>query len=471
MTFTFSFEAVLRSSLSREAGGRDCYYMSKHDDDGNAFIEDCAFWCERMDRAASKVNESFLLDDPGKEAIMVKSIRFASGFQIHAMSSNPSRLRSKRGHVYLDEFAFHPYAEQAFAAATAFIIWGGTITILSTHNGIHSKFNKMIGDTRSGKEDYSLHRTTFDQAIEQGLFEKVRDVSGQGFAFDSREAYSESIYKLSGDAAPQELQCVPTGDDSDSYFGIENIDKCMTLSFDDCPYIYHSMRKYDGDSDECEARYERLVSEHIDPALKQVVMFKSLFMGVDFGRVANLSSICLVGLLDNMKREMQFLIELECFPFYLQERLLIYITEKLIKTRQFERGGSDNAGLGRASTETLVRKFGNRWSPINPSSSYYDEVIPAFRDLLSGDKIAMVDCAPLRTDLSLIRRIKGVPRVPPDKELTTKTPDGKSRHCDSALSLMYTCSLVSHKKSYAKVPGRKAIMTGGRQMRASTGWR
>jgi phage FluMu gp28-like protein len=41
------------------------------------------------------------------------------------------------------------------------------------HNGNDNAFNEMIKDIRSDKLDYSLHKTTFDEALEQGLYKRI----------------------------------------------------------------------------------------------------------------------------------------------------------------------------------------------------------------------------------------------------------------------------------------------------------
>ncbi|MCR2726210.1 hypothetical protein NSP06_24420, partial [Salmonella enterica] len=80
-------------------------------------------------------------DEGGKtKHITAYRIRFASGFQVCALSSRPANIRGLQGHVVIDEAAFHPDVQGVLDAATALLIWGGQITIISSHNGKNNPF-------------------------------------------------------------------------------------------------------------------------------------------------------------------------------------------------------------------------------------------------------------------------------------------------------------------------------------------
>ena len=71
-------------------------------------------------------------------------------------------LRSKQGHVVIDEAAFVDDLAELLKAAMALQMWGGSVSILSTRNGDDNPFNIMIGKVHSGEFEYSLHKTTAD---------------------------------------------------------------------------------------------------------------------------------------------------------------------------------------------------------------------------------------------------------------------------------------------------------------------
>jgi phage FluMu gp28-like protein len=79
-------------------------------------------------------------------------INFASGFEIMALSSAPRSLRGKQGLLIIDEAAFVDSLAQLLKAAMAFLIWGGKVVVVSTHNGVDNPFNELLDEIRSEKK-------------------------------------------------------------------------------------------------------------------------------------------------------------------------------------------------------------------------------------------------------------------------------------------------------------------------------
>lgn len=57
-------------------------------------------------------------------------------------------------------------------------MWGGRAHIISTHNSADNPFNELVTDIRAGRKPYSLHRTTLDDALVDGLFPTICRVRG-----------------------------------------------------------------------------------------------------------------------------------------------------------------------------------------------------------------------------------------------------------------------------------------------------
>src|SRR3546814_1424375 len=83
------------------------------------------------------------------------------------LSSRPRSLRGRQGYVIFDEFAFHDDPEELLKAGMAFIIWGGKVLVISTHNGDENPFNQLINDIRAGKygEDRSEERRVGKECV------------------------------------------------------------------------------------------------------------------------------------------------------------------------------------------------------------------------------------------------------------------------------------------------------------------
>src|SRR5260370_29710358 len=85
--------------------------------------------------------------DP-KSNLSAHVLHFASGRRIYCLSSNPNALAGKRGHVKLDEFALHQDQRLLYRVAKPVTMWGGQLSIISTHRGAHTLFNQLIQDIR-----------------------------------------------------------------------------------------------------------------------------------------------------------------------------------------------------------------------------------------------------------------------------------------------------------------------------------
>ena len=193
--------------------GTDWWYLGYNKDMALEFIEAAAGWARRVARAAAGVEE-VALNDADRD-ILAYRVRFASGNKIVALSSRPANLRGKQGVAIIDEAAFHDDLGGLLKAALAFTMWGGRVHVISTHNGANNPFNELITDIRAGRRPYSLHRTTLDDALVDGLFRAIcRAGRGQS---DDNHTWSEAaetawrarIFADYGDDADEELLCIP----------------------------------------------------------------------------------------------------------------------------------------------------------------------------------------------------------------------------------------------------------------------
>src|SRR5579862_4191933 len=170
ITWTEAADRALGAATTGRAG-MDGWYIGYNKDMALEFIEAAARWAMRFNRAAEAVEE-IVIDDERAD-ILAYRIRFASGHKVVALSSRPSNLRGKEGCAVIDEAAFHEDLAGLLKAALAFTMWGGSVRVISTHNGAASAFNELVGDIRAGRKPYSLHRITLGEAVTQGLYKKI----------------------------------------------------------------------------------------------------------------------------------------------------------------------------------------------------------------------------------------------------------------------------------------------------------
>ena len=119
-------------------------------------------------------------------------------------------MRGRQGRVVLDEYGFHEQQSELLKAAIALLIWGGCVRVISTHDGEDNPFNELIKEIRAGKRKGTVHRTTFREAVDQGLYKRVCLRKKIKYNKAEEEAWVEDTYKFYGDAADEELDVIPS---------------------------------------------------------------------------------------------------------------------------------------------------------------------------------------------------------------------------------------------------------------------
>ncbi|WP_419738328.1 hypothetical protein [Ruegeria sp.] len=202
-----AYHAVMHAGTGRG----DIYYQSYARDMTRGFIDDCAGWAEDLDIAAGAAGE-VLIHDEGRD-IQAFRIALASGKQILAMTSSPRGFRGKGrpGDVaVIDEAAFVDTLDAVLKAALAFLTWGGRVRIISTHNGEANPFNTLVRDIREARQPGTLHRVTLRDALAQGLYGRIAQLTDQPLTQPAETAWEAAIRAQYGRHGPEELDCVPS---------------------------------------------------------------------------------------------------------------------------------------------------------------------------------------------------------------------------------------------------------------------
>ncbi|MCW1934109.1 hypothetical protein [Pararhodobacter zhoushanensis] len=98
LTWGLAAYGVLRAARQRVAGGMDVMYISYSREMTREFIDACAMWARAFNLAADEAEE-FLFDqgdEDGDKSIQAFRIRFASGFELLALSSAPGACAASR---------------------------------------------------------------------------------------------------------------------------------------------------------------------------------------------------------------------------------------------------------------------------------------------------------------------------------------------------------------------------------------
>ena len=188
------------------------YYQSYALDMTRGFIGDCYDFATAINKATAEVGET-LIDVGEGEKVPAYRLPLSSGREILAMTSAPRAFRSKGrpgDRAIVDEAAFVDDLAEVLKAALAFRIWGGSVHVLSTHNGESSPFNELVREVRDGERPGSLHTIPFRQAIEDGLYERICREQGIPWTLDDEVQWEADVRAEYGYRAGEELDCIPS---------------------------------------------------------------------------------------------------------------------------------------------------------------------------------------------------------------------------------------------------------------------
>jgi len=419
--------AVLTSGSARSAQGMDSLYIGYNLDMAREFIDCCAIWARAFDQVLVGELDEFLFDDGPDKSISAFRIRFASGFEIVALASRPRSLRGRQGFVIIDEAAFHDDLKELMKAALALLIWGGKVLVISTHNGEDNYYNTLVKEARSGDKGYGYVRFDFDDALKDGLYQRVCLRTGETWSIEAEAAWRAGIIREYGEAADEELFCIPS-EGSGAWLpaplieararqGIPVVRLTRPKSFAFWP---DHLRRADID-DFCEREILPELRK-CDPALMH-------FMGGDYGRVSDLSVLWPLAIQRTLRRTTPFVVEMRAIPFDCQKQVQSYIFKRLPRFCGFK---GDATGLGFALAEAAQQELGElRAEAVMLNVPWYRENAEPLKTAFEDDMIEIPADSEIVADLRLVQVKAGVPFMP-----ALKSGAQKDRHGDSAVALM-----------------------------------
>jgi phage FluMu gp28-like protein len=419
-----------KTLTASSASGRDQWYIGYTKDMAIEFILDCAQWAVHFQSVADaiEIDEDVFIEGQEKKSVFAFSIRFASGHRITALSSQPRNLRGKQGDVVLDERAFHQDQAGLMKAAIALLIWGGSLEVISTHNGDDNEFNTDITDCRAGRKPFSLHRVTFDDALADGLYHRVCLRLGTVHTPEAQSKWAQEIRGFYGDDADEELDCVPKHG-SGAFLTRELVERCMVQGWP----VLRDTRAPEFTWKSEHTRNMAILdwcNEHLGPLLASLPTNEVSFVGADFARISDLT--CFVPLLQrqNLTRYAPFVVELRGMPFAQQRQVLWYLIDRLPR---FAGAALDSRGLGMQMAEETAQRYGGPEIilMIQATQPWYLENLPPYKAAFEDNMIQLPMDADILADHRVPRVIKGIPQVP---DVRTADALKKKRHGDSFIA-------------------------------------
>ncbi len=439
--------AVLESAVQ---GGQDTLYIGYSQDMTREFIDDCAMWAKAFGHAAGAVDELMFedhLENGEKTSIKAFRIDFASGFKILALSSRPRSIRGKQGLVIIDEAAFHDDLAGLMKAALALLIWGGKVRLLSSHNGEANYFNELVLLIRAGKLPYSLHRTTFDDALADGLYRRVCLKTGKDWTPEGEQEWRSSIFARYRENADEELMCIPSAG-TGIWLPRSLIEARMV------PGRVIRYRAPDGmalwPEHLVKAEIADFCQRELLPVLLKLDPRQRSAVGQDFGRHVDLSVILPMQIGATLHRTVPFIVELSNVPYKAQELILFYLCDRLPR---FSAGKLDAGGNGDYLAEQAQAKYGvDVIEKVRFSETWYRENTAQVKADFEDGLISLPKDDEVAGDLATIRMVRGVPRVP---DLRVASESGGKRHGDAGIAL-----LLAHAASRANYVPMEYMATG-----------
>jgi phage FluMu gp28-like protein len=371
--------AVVLMLADRPADRPLSYWHSSADMTASSeFIRDAADWAALSNKVAVASGAPEFVDE--ERDVSAHVLRFANGSKIVAGSSNPKFFRSKGGPAGLDEFAFHRDGRELYKAAHATaLFWGHPLRIWSTHNGPGSYFAHLLADAKTGKLKASLHKVTIEDAVEQGIVERIDYRSKRLDYIPAPDARRRQEWL-------DELRATCPDEDTwnEEYLCIPSTDAASLLTYD----LIQT----------CEPRAGEPLDLAEDPA--DLEGGAVMYAGFDVGRKQDRSALWVLKKVGDVFVT-RMLRVLERMNFTAQEDVL----HALMANRSVKRLCIDETGLGMQMAERLRGKWGYRVEPVTFTAPAKAELAMPLRRLFE-DRLVRVPSDPsVREDLHKVRKV------------------------------------------------------------------
>lgn len=462
-SWTAAAGGTLVGAAQKAAGGSDVFYIGYNLEMAREFIGYTADWARAIEPAAADVHDD-VFHDPEHPDKDIKAFRvtFASGFKVLALPSVPRALRGMQGLVIIDEAAFHDDLPALLKAAFALLIWGGRVVIISTHNGEQNPFNLLVQDVRAGRLPYKLLRLDFDEALAQGLYERICFTTGKPWSAEAEAAWRAEIVAFYGSAAEEELFVVPNPSSGAFIPGVlleARAQEGIPVLRYECRSGFELLAEHLR-----QAEVDAWIREHLDPLLAKLDADTPHCFGFDIARRGDLTDIWPLAILQNMVRQTPFVVELRNVPFAQQKQILWHIVARLPRRRG---GAMDATGLGMQLAEETMQQFGTSIIAVMLTEPWYREHMPRFKAAFEDALATLPRDRDIIDDHRLLQLVRGVARVP-ERRLNDA---GQARHGDAAIAHCLAHFAAAADPEFYEYFGGAVRGTGpGDDVPTSTGW-
>ena len=323
------------------------------------------------------------------------------------------------------------------------LIWGGRISVISSHNGKSNPFNQFVNDIEKGVfgEDAKVLVVTFDDAVENGLYERVCFMQGKEATLEGKQKWYSKIRKAYGariSAMREELDAIPRDGSGARLPGVW-IDQAM-------PEVRPVFRMTLSEDFTRQPEYERRawmqdwLDKELAPELTRLNKKLRHVAGHDFARHRDFSHFTPAEIDDSLNRNVPFVIEMHKVPTRQQEQIIWFVLRRLPNLSAVS---MDATGSGETIAEYTADEFGHDLvHQIKINRNWYGQWMPKYIQAFEDGVLTLPRDANLEADHRAIEEYDGIPMVNKARSQDLKDPD-LFRHGDGASSgcLMWHASL------------------------------
>ncbi len=421
LTWTAAFAAAATAMKSKALGGRDFHYSPPAQDLSAEFIDEVKFFAEIVFKLT--------MSEPEYDTENKLKLTFSSGNSVYGHTGAARSLRGSKGSILIDEAAHVDDLEGVMAAASACTMWGGSITVISTHCGAENPFVKLINDIHAGKRGASAvaRRVTFSDAIEQGLYRRICIENKEKWTPEKEAAWEASERAKAGPAVSEEYDCVPQAGRV-QYLLRSEVERAMIsvgarmarLSLKDDFTALSESERFD--------RINGWFDADVMPVIAAMPQDRCSYIGQDFGRSHDLSVIAVGHDTDTARLNVPLIVELSNVPYVEQQHILDRIAGAIPR---FAAAKLDATGNGAVIGENFVRRWGeSRVEAVKLSEKFYLAHMPRLRAKITDGLLHLPRDAEVLEDLLAIELVNGIPKI-------GRGSGKRGRHGDAAIALMH----------------------------------
>jgi phage FluMu gp28-like protein len=239
---------------------------------------------------------------------------------------------------------------------------------------VYSLYQIWVGVSLSYRThvNYSLHHKTFDEALAQGLYQRICLVEGESWSPEKQAAWREEIISDYGDGADEKLFCIPVR------AGTRYFPSTLLEAVSDPGAVVLRKSCEDSFTFEKEEKRKKEFDTWLKGEARDILLAHTgpVYLGEDFARSGDLTGIfCDEELPDG--RLMTFLvIELRNVPFAQQWQVIKYVMNTLPALGS---AAFDSRGNGQMIAEYAAQEWPGYVCQVMITTRWYAENFPGLK--------------------------------------------------------------------------------------------